>query len=230
MGRFRRPVVFGGLALIGAAAACAIFVGGASGGSSGCSCTEVHVAMVELSVGTHVLTLEGSTRRVSFKELVDVAKTLTPSPRTPGTPGTRATGGSAVSSATPGSPWLSVDFGSDPMGDAGRRVTYQELVAEAPFIPSPNSPLAGPTTAGSVWTTTDKALRNGGGVPSDTGHSVAAWVYYPASGIELEWFPGPGLTGEPTQTIDGVPALAQTLSGEDPIEAPVGPTGSSASQ
>ena len=121
--------------------------------------------------------------------------------------------------------WTS--FGDDPFGSAAQQITYQALAAEAPDIPLPNTSLAGPDNAGSVWTISEPTLKSQG-LPEATGKGVAAAVYYPSSGIELMWFPGPvyyaGSTRDENQTIDGVHALVQTFVGQTFV-APVGPTG-----
>jgi len=160
MGRFRRPVLISGLALIGAVAALVIFTGG----------------------GSRTPAAQAAGPAENFPPLGDAA-------------------------------FISVGFGLNPMGDAGRKITYRELAAGAPSIPLPHSRFVGPASAGSVWTTTDRSLRNGGGVPWDKGHGIAAWVYYPASGIELSWFPY-GHSFKPRRRVDGVPAFVFREEGE----------------
>jgi hypothetical protein len=120
----------------------------------------------------------------------------------------------------PGDLTSSPPDGSNPWGQWGRQITIDELRAEAPYIPLPNSELANDGNVGTVWVwdhTSDPTLPEG---------HVAAAVFYPGSGIELLWT-GSGLDytglrpGE-EQTIDGVQAII--LAGDQSV-GPTGATG-----
>jgi hypothetical protein len=127
------------------------------------------------------------------------------------------------------------DFGSNPWanygppappGGYGRQITIEELRAEAPFIPLPNSDLANDGGVGTVWVwdhTSDPQMPQG---------HLAANVYYPGSGIELAWGSNgldyTGFRPSQTPTIDGVRAILlgpeETLgSGVSELSLPFGP-------
>jgi hypothetical protein len=71
--------------------------------------------------------------------------------------------------------------GRNPWGADGRKITIEELRAEAPYIPLPSSDLANDGNLGTVWVL-DHASDST--VPEN---HVSAALYYPASGIELTW-------------------------------------------
>ena len=113
-----------------------------------------------------------------------------------------------------------VPDGSNLWGQYGRQISIDELRAEAPYIPLPDSPLANDANVGTVWVwdhTSD---------PRVAVDHVAAVVYYPASGIELLWTGSgldyTGLRPGQEQTIDGVRAIV--LAGDQTV-GPTGATG-----
>jgi hypothetical protein len=112
------------------------------------------------------------------------------------------TGPAPTGPGGPGAPSLgSPPDGSNPWGEHGRQITIDELRAEAPSVPLPDSPPANDSNVGTVWVwdhTSDATVPEG---------HVAAAVFYPASGIQLLWTAtGFDYTGFPSQMIDGVRA------------------------
>lgn len=110
---------------------------------------------------------------------------------------------------------LWTNFGGNAFGSDGQQISYGELVAQDPSIPLPDSPLANSQNVGAIWVVPEKVLRDEG-LPQATGSGLAAAVYYPSSGIELLWIPGPLPYASPdlTQTLDGVQALVLPRVGE----------------
>lgn len=127
--------------------------------------------------------------------------------------------GASHAAKGPGGPMGAVTVsppdGSNPWGEHGRQISIDELRAEAPYIPLPNSDVANDGSVGTVWVwdhTSDATVPK---------NHVAAAVYYPSSGIKVLWTRG-GLdyTGSESRMIDGVRALLV------PRDVPrVGPTG-----
>jgi hypothetical protein len=108
--------------------------------------------------------------------------------------------------------------GSNLWGQYGRQISIDDLRAEAPYVPLPNSPLANDDNVGTVWVwdhTSDPQ--------TPVGH-VAVVVYYPGSGIELLWTRGsPEYGGFPSRMIDGV--RASLLPGNWHAAGPTGAAG-----
>lgn len=104
------------------------------------------------------------------------------------------------------------DFGGNPFGMGAEQISYDQLHAQAPYIPLPDSPLANAgNAAGTVWIITAEVLREQS-IPAPGNGLVGAGIYYPSSGIELVWYYGPhdylhGSTPDQRQTVDGVTAL-----------------------
>jgi hypothetical protein len=137
--------------------------------------------------------------------------------------GLRSNGGSHSSGGggPAGPATVRVPDGSNLWGQYGRQISIDDLRAEAPYVPLPDSPLANDSNVGTVWVwdhTSD---------PRTPVDHVAAVVYYPASGIELLWT-GTGFdySGFPSRMIDGV--RASLLPRDWSAKGPTGATGTAA--
>jgi hypothetical protein len=127
------------------------------------------------------------------------------------THGTRATSGGHQFGAIT----VRIPDGSNPWGLYGRQITIDELRAEAPNVPLPNSDLANDDNVGTVW-----VVDHTSDIDVAAGH-VALAVYYPDSGIELLWARGSiEYTGVQPRTIDGVRAVLMPR-----VVRRLGPTG-----